>query len=100
MAIRQCIAAARRCGTVNIPAVYAGYLHGFLLGDAFDNGLTFKMGQTRVQGLMPELLGYIGEGALNPGVIVTHRLPLEEAVRGYELFNRKEEDCRKVILIP
>lgn len=49
---------------------------------------------------MPELLDYIGEGALNPGVIITHRLPLEEAVRGYELFDRKEEDCRKVILIP
>jgi len=100
VAIRQCIAATRRCGTVSIPGVYAGYLHGFLLGDAFDKGLTFKMGQTHVQGLMPELLDYIGEGALNPGVIITHRLPLEEAVRGYELFDRKEEDCRKVILIP
>ncbi|AOA72429.1 alcohol dehydrogenase [Stenotrophomonas rhizophila] len=100
VAIRQCIAATRRCGTVSIPGVYSGYLHGFLLGDAFDKGLTFKMGQTHVQGLMPELLDYIGEGALDPGVIITHRLPLEEAARGYELFDRKEEDCRKVILIP
>ena len=90
----------RRCGTVSIPGVYSGYLHGFLLGDAFDKGLTFKMGQTHVQGLMPELLEYIGEGALDPGVIITHRLSLEEAVHGYEIFDRKEEDCRKVILTP
>jgi len=33
-------------------------------------------------------------------VIVTHRLSLEDAVRGYEIFDRKEEDCRKVILTP
>ena len=50
VAIRQCIAAARRGGVVSIPGVYAGFIHGFLLGDAFDKGLTFKMGQTHVQG--------------------------------------------------
>lgn len=49
VAIRQCIAAARRGGVVSIPGVYAGFIHGFLLGDAFDKGLTFKMGQTHVQ---------------------------------------------------
>lgn len=100
VAIRQCIAATRRGGTVSIPGVYAGFIHGFLLGDAFDKGLTFKMGQTHVQKLMPELLDHIGEGRLDPGVIVTHRLSLEDAVRGYEIFDRKEEDCRKVILTP
>lgn len=100
VAIRQCIAATRRCGIVSIPGVYAGFLHGFLLGDAFDKGLTFKMGQTHVQKFMPELLDFINEGALDPGVIVSHRLSLEDAVHGYEIFDRKEEDCRKVILTP
>jgi len=100
VAIRQCIAATRRGGTVSIPGVYAGFVHGFLLGDAFDKGLTFKMGQTHVQKLMPELLDHIAEGNLDPGVIVTHRMPLEEAANGYEIFDRKQEDCRKVILTP
>jgi len=100
VAIRQCIAATRRGGTVSIPGVYAGFVHGFLLGDAFDKGLTFKMGQTHVQKLMPELLDHIAEGNLDPGVIVTHRMPLEEAAKGYEIFDRKQEDCRKVILTP
>src|SRR5690606_38299585 len=49
-ALRQCIAATRRGGTVSIPGVYAGFVHAFLIGDAFDKGLTFKMGQTHVQG--------------------------------------------------
>jgi threonine dehydrogenase-like Zn-dependent dehydrogenase len=80
--------------------VYAGFIHGFLFGDAFEKGLTFKMGQTHVQRFMPELLEHIAEGRLQPEAIVTHRMPLAEAARGYEIFEKKEEDCRKVILVP
>lgn len=99
-ALRQCIAATRRGGVVSIPGVYAGFIHGFLLGDAFDKGLTFKMGQTHVQSYLPELLTHIEEGRLKPADIITHRMSLEEAAHGYEIFNNKEEDCRKVVLTP
>ena len=99
-ALRQCIAAVRRGGVVSVPGVYAGFIHGFLFGDAFDKGLTFKMGQTHVQRYLPELLEHIESGALNPEAIITHRMSLEEAVEGYRIFDKKEEDCRKVILVP
>jgi len=98
--LRQCIAATRRGGVVSVPGVYAGYLHAFMFGDAFDKGLTFKMGQTHVQRLLPKLLDHIENGDLNPEAIITHRLPLTEAARGYEIFNEKSEDCRKVVLTP
>jgi threonine dehydrogenase-like Zn-dependent dehydrogenase len=98
--LRQCIAATRRGGTVSVPGVYAGFIHGFLFGDAFDKGLTFKMGQTHVQGLMPELLEAIGNDRLNPEVIISHRLKLADAARGYELFNERQDNCRKVVLTP
>lgn len=100
VALRQCIAATRRCGTVSVPGVYAGFIHGFLFGDAFDKGLTFKMGQTHVQKLMPELLDYIGEGKLHPDIIISHRMRLADAVLGYEMFEKGENDCRKVVLTP
>ncbi len=80
-AIRQAIAATRRGGTVSVPGVYAGVIHGFLFGDAFDRGLTFRMGHTHVQRFMPELLEAIGDGRLAPEVIT-------------------EDDCRKVVLTP
>ncbi|MCG8907124.1 zinc-dependent alcohol dehydrogenase [Pseudomonas sp. DP-17] len=99
-ALRQCIAAVRRGGTVSVPGVYAGFIHGFLFGDAFDKGLTFKMGQTHVQPFLPELLEAINEGSLRPEEIITHRMTLDEAAQGYDIFNRKLEDCRKVILRP
>jgi len=98
--LRQCIAAARRGGVVSVPGVYAGWLQGFLFGDAFDKGLTFKMGQTHVHRLLPKLLDAIENGDLEPNAIITHRMPLADAARGYEIFNEKKEECRKVVLTP
>lgn len=99
-ALRQCIAAVRRGGVVSVPGVYSGFIHGFLFGDAFDKGLTFKMGQTHVQRYLPELLEHIETGRLAPDVIISHRLALEQAAEGYRIFDKKEEECRKVILTP
>jgi threonine dehydrogenase-like Zn-dependent dehydrogenase len=98
--LRWAIAATRRGGVVSVPGVYAGFIHGFLFGDAFEKGLSFASGQTHAQRFMPELLTHIESGALKPELIVSHRMPLTEAARGYELFNKKEEDCRKVVLTP
>lgn len=98
--LRQAIAATRRCGVVSVPGVYAGFLHAFLFGDAFDKGITFKMGQTHVQKVMPELLEQIGEGRLSPEIIISHRMKLADAAEGYRIFNEKQEDCRKVVLTP
>ena len=99
-ALRQCIAATRRGGTVSVPGVYSGFIHGFLFGDAFDKGLSFRMGQTHVQQHMPALLEHILKGELQPNAIITHRLPLSQAAEAYRIFDQKEEDCRKVVLRP
>lgn len=99
-ALRQCMAAVRRGGTVSIPGVYAGLIHGFLMGDAFDKGLTFKMGQTHVHKYLPQLLEHIENGDLSPEAIITHRMNLSDAAKGYEIFEKREEECRKVILTP
>jgi threonine dehydrogenase-like Zn-dependent dehydrogenase len=97
-ALRQCIAAVRRGGIVSVPGVYAGFIHGFLFGDVFEKGIGFKTGQTHVQRFMPELLSLIEEGRLNPEVIISHRLPLEQAADGYKIFDEKIDGCLKVVL--
>lgn len=99
-ALRQCIAATRRGGTVSVPGVYAGFIHAFMFGDAFDKGLTFRMGQTHVQRFMPELLEAIVAGQLHPEELISHRMPLAEAAAAYEMFDKKQDDCRKVVLVP
>lgn len=99
-ALRQCIAAVRRGGIISVPGVYAGFIHGFLFGDIFEKGLSIRTGQTHVQSFLPELLEHILEGKLNPDIIISHRLRLEEAADGYKMFDKKQDDCRKVILRP
>ena len=39
-------------------------------------------------------------GKIDPSFIITHRLPLSEAAKGYQIFNNKEEQCVKVVLKP
>jgi threonine dehydrogenase-like Zn-dependent dehydrogenase len=99
-ALRQCIAAVRRGGTVSIPGVYIGFLHGFLLGDAFDKGLTFKMGQTHVHRYLSELLEHVEAGRLQPDALISHHLSIDEAAEGYALFDAQPNICRKVLLTP
>jgi threonine dehydrogenase-like Zn-dependent dehydrogenase len=99
-ALRQAVQACRKGGTISIPGVYSGFIDKFNIGAAFAKGLTFKMGQTHVQKYMPELLDRIEKGEIDPTFLITHRLPLEEAPRGYELFRNKEENCVKVVLKP
>ena len=98
--LRQCIAATRRGGIVSVPGVYAGFIHGFLFGDAFDKGLAFRMGQTHVQRFMPELLQAIIDGRLMPEAIISHRMKLVDAALAYRMFNERSDQCRKVVLTP
>jgi threonine dehydrogenase-like Zn-dependent dehydrogenase len=99
-ALRQCIAAVRRGGIISVPGVYAGFIHGFLFGDIFEKGLSVRTGQTHVQSHLPILLDHILAGKLHPNVIISHRLPLDQAAEGYRIFDKKEDACRKVILRP
>ena len=54
----------------------------------------------RAQKHMPFLLERIAKSELNPDVIISHRMQLADAARAYEIFNKKQEDCRKVVLVP
>jgi alcohol dehydrogenase len=45
-----------------------------------------------------EAMRAVGEGTIDPLPIISHRLPLGDAPKGYELFDRRE--ATKVILTP
>ena len=99
-ALREAIYSCRKGGTVSIPGVYGGFLDKFPLGAAFNKGLTLKMGQTHVPRHMPKLLQLIEEGSIDPTFIISHRLPLAEAPRAYQMFNERTDRCTKVVLQP
>ncbi|GAC1449309.1 MAG: zinc-dependent alcohol dehydrogenase [Ktedonobacteraceae bacterium] len=98
--LREAIQACRKGGTVSFPGVYGGFLDMVPFGAAFAKGLTFKMGQTHVHKYLKPLLNYIKEGAIDPSFIITHKMKLEDAPHGYDIFRKKEDNCIKVVLNP
>ncbi len=47
---------------------------------------------------MKPLLERVQNGEIDPSFVVTHRLPLDQAPRGYAMFLNKEDNCEKVVL--
>lgn len=98
--LRQAIQACRKGGILSIPGVYGGVVDKFPIGTAFAKGLTFKMGQTHVQKYMKPLMELILEDELDPSFIITHRLHLSEAPKGYQAFGERRDHCLKVVMKP
>jgi threonine dehydrogenase-like Zn-dependent dehydrogenase len=99
-ALRQVIVACRKGGRVSIPGVYGGMADKFPIGALMEKGLSVKTGQTHVQKYMPELLDLILEDKLDTTFLISHRLPLEEAPRGYKIFKEQQNEVTKVVLKP
>ncbi|HJQ09627.1 MAG TPA: zinc-dependent alcohol dehydrogenase [Gemmatimonadaceae bacterium] len=97
-ALRQAIMACRNGGTVSIVGVYGGFDDKFPLGSVMNRSLTIKTGQCHVHRYMKPLLEHIQNGDIDPSFVITHRMSLEDAPVGFDIFNRKEDDCLKVVL--
>jgi threonine dehydrogenase-like Zn-dependent dehydrogenase len=100
IALREAIMSCRNGGVVSVVGVYGGLLDKFPIGSVMNRGLTIRAGQCHVHRYMKPLLERIVNGEIDPTFIVTHRLSLDEAAKGYELFKHKQDDCLKVVLKP
>lgn len=100
VALRQALMACRNGGTVSVPGVYGGFLDKIPFGSVMNRSLTIKTGQTHVQRYMRPLLERIQNGEIDPSVVITHRLSLDDAPYGYDIFKNKQNDCIKVVLKP
>jgi len=98
IALREAIRACKNGGTVSVIGVYGGLVDHFPMGAIVNRSLTVRSGQCHVHRYMRPLLERIERGELDPSFVVTHRLPLSEAPRGYDMFLNKEDGCEKVVL--
>jgi len=99
-ALKAAISAVRRGGWISVLGVYGVPYDKFPLGQIFDKGIHLSFGQAPVQKYIEDLIDYLEEGKIKLDDVISHRLPLSEAPRGYEIFNEKKEDCVKVVLKP
>jgi threonine dehydrogenase-like Zn-dependent dehydrogenase len=100
VALRQAILACRSGGTVSVAGVYGGFIDKFPMGAIVNRSLTIKSGQTHVQRYMRPLLKRIQDGEIDPSFVITHRMRLNDAAQGYEMFGGKHDDCMKVVMRP
>lgn len=99
-ALRMAIMAVRKGGRVSVPGVYGGFADKFPLGALMEKGLQVRSGQTHVQRYTHDLLRRIGEGEIDTTFLISHRLSLEEAPRGYRNFHDNQNEWTKVVLTP
>jgi threonine dehydrogenase-like Zn-dependent dehydrogenase len=99
-ALRQAMRACRNGGTISIVGVYGGFLDKVPFGSVMNRSLTIKSGQTHVHRYMRPLLERIQKGEIDSRFVITHRMRLDEAPKGYEIFNNKQEECMKIVLKP
>ena len=99
-ALRMCISAVRRGGTVTIVGIYGTTYDNFPLSQIVDKGITIWGGQAPVHNYIDELAGLVRDRKVFLDDIITHKLPLADAPNAYHIFNAKEDNCMKVILKP
>jgi threonine dehydrogenase-like Zn-dependent dehydrogenase len=98
IALREAIQACRNGGTVSVIGAYGGFIDRFPMGSLMNRSLTIRTGQCHVQRYMRPLLDRIQRGEIDPSFVITHRLRLEDAPSGYEMFLHKRDNCEKVVL--
>lgn len=92
--------AAKKFGTVQITGVYMTPASSYPLQEFFMRDITVKHGQAPVVHLMPKIYEMIAENLFDPAQIITHAMPLADAARAYEIFDKKEDKNIKVVLKP
>ena len=101
-ALTQSIETVCRGGTISISGVYGGTADPLNMLQLFDKGVKIAMGQAHVRRWTDDLMPLVSgdDDPLGVEDLATHRLPLQDAPHGYEIFQKKLDGAIKVILQP
>jgi threonine dehydrogenase-like Zn-dependent dehydrogenase len=98
-ALETALDVVRRGGTVGVVGMYTGEEMALPLGVLWSRAIDLRFtGICPVHAWWEETMGALRSGALDPLPLVSHRLPLEDAAHGYELFAARA--ATKVLLFP
>ncbi len=101
-ALHAAIKGVRRGGTVSVSGVYGGEVDPMPMMEMFDRGITMRFGQCHVKRWIDDIMPAVLDDADPLGTLdlTTHHLPLEQAPHGYDIFQKKQDGCIKVVLKP
>ena len=98
--LEACFSAVRRGGVVSVVGIYSVPYDNFPIGQFFEKGFSIVGGQALVHKHIDKLLEHVVEGRVKLDDVITHRLSLDDAVNGYDIFRNKKDNCTKVVLKP
>ncbi|MCM3660667.1 glutathione-dependent formaldehyde dehydrogenase [Georgenia satyanarayanai] len=101
-ALHAAVEIVRRGGTISLSGVYGGAQDPMPMLDLFDKQVNLRMGQANVHRWIGDVLPLVSDSADPLGVLDlrTHRISLEDAAHGYDIFQRKDDGAIKVVLDP
>ncbi len=98
-AFERAVDVVRRGGRVVVVGMYASEAVQVQLGVYWARALDLRFaGITPVHAWWERTMDAVADGSIDPLPIVSHRLPLEAAQEGYELFSARR--ATKVLLVP
>jgi len=98
--LSECIKACRTGGHVSIIGDYFAMANQFPIGAMMEKSLTVRGGQSYVQKYWHKLMEYFVTGAVDPSFVITHKLPFDQIVEAYRVFDNKEDGALKILLKP
>jgi len=88
----------RAGGIISAVGVNTSIDFAFTPADAYNKNISFRTGRCPARHYMDIVLPKLAAGRLDPERIISHVLPLSEGPRAYAMFDRKEDDCLKILL--
>jgi threonine dehydrogenase-like Zn-dependent dehydrogenase len=91
----------RRGGTISVIGVYGGAADPMPMLKMFDKQIQMRMGQANVRRWADDILPLLtDDDPLGVDGFASHRMPLEDAPHGYEIFQHKKDGACKIVLSP
>ena len=100
-ALQMAIELVRRGGTISLSGVYGGMSDPLPMMVLFDKQIQLRMGQANVKRWIDDLMPLlVDDDVLGVEDFASHHLPLTEAPKAYEMFQKKQDGAIKVLFQP
>jgi threonine dehydrogenase-like Zn-dependent dehydrogenase len=98
LAARWAVDMVAKAGTVATIGVYPPHAETYPFGTAFQKNLTIRTGNCHHRRYVPDLVGRVAEGALDPSPLITRWAGTTDAITAYRSFDLREPGWAKVAI--
>jgi len=100
-ALHTAVELVRRGGTISIVGVYGGMTDPMPMMKLFDKQIQIRMGQANVRRWVDDILPLLDDSdPLGVDGFASHHMPLEDASKAYEIFQKKQDSAIKIVFQP